>query len=155
MDENITLREYIDLRFSELEQRNAAIRTLLIEATQDREREIERRLLSLNELRSEVLADRALFVTRVAFDAVATRIETFLDRRYYEEQHKALIEKLDMTAAALTGKLDSHIAALADLRTEISSVRSRNAGMVAALGVALTVVTIVMIVVTFVMQQHP
>lgn len=139
----LSYKEYVDLRLTEFEKRNDAIRALMSGAIHDREREMERRLAFLNELRGEVIADRQLFVPKVEFDSLAIRVNATLDRTYYEEQHKALGEKVDR-----------NIADLATLRTEISNVRSRNAGLGTALGVALTLVTIIMIILSFV-NGHP
>lgn len=135
----ITLREYLESRINAIEQRLTSERTLLVHANDARTVELERRLNALNELRNEVLSDRALFVTRDAFEVVASRMATFLLREQYDEQQKGLVDKVDL-----------NVGAIAEVRREISNVRSRNAGYAAALGLALTIITAVMTIIQIV-----
>ncbi len=133
------LREYLELLLREAERRADIQRALLLRSLEERDSQLERRLNTLNELRSEVLTDRALFTPKVAFDTVASRLEHFLTREYYEEQHKGLSEKVDV-----------NVAALAELRREISNLRSRNAGYAAALALAITVFSVILVILQFI-----
>lgn len=132
------VRAHFDAMLSEWDRRLAAERQMLVTGVQERAVEMERRLTALNELRNEVLADRALFVTRAAFDPIAARQETFLRRDYYDDQSKSFADKLDV-----------NVAAIAELRREISNQRSRAAAYAAALGIAVLVMTAVVMVVQF------
>lgn len=129
--ESITLREYVDLRLAELEKRLTGERALLVAANNDRRVELERRLDALNELRNEVLQDRTLFVTKDAFELVATRAGNSVLREYYDEQHRALTDKVALNTAA------------------VANIRSRSAAYAAALGLAVTVLTAIMIIVQY------
>jgi hypothetical protein len=85
-----------------------------------------------------VLADRSQFVSRAAFEPVAARLETFMGRDYYDEQARSFTEKIDL-----------NVAAIADLRREISNQRSRSAAYAAAVGIAVLVMTALVMVVQF------
>lgn len=134
------MREHFELRLVELEKRIGGERALLVAANVERQQEMERRLAALNELRGEVLADRALFVTRDAFEIVAGRIPTFLVREYYDEQHHALAEKVETATASLADKVDLNT-------TAISNIRSRAAAYAAGMGLAITVLTAIVIII--------
>lgn len=136
---SVPLREFLELRINELEKQVRSERALLVGAQAARDAELERRLTALNDLRNEVLSDRSLFVTRDAFEVVANRMGSFLLREYYEDQHRSLGDKVDL-----------NIGAIAELRREISNVRSRNAAYAAALGAAFSIMTIVMVIIQFV-----
>jgi hypothetical protein len=131
-------REYFEAVLAERDRRLAVEREMLATGVNQRAAEMERRLIGLNELRNEVLADRAQFVTRAAFEPVAARQESFLGRDYYLEQAKSLADKLDV-----------NVAAIAELRREISNQRSRAAGYAAAVGIAVVVMTAVILLVQF------
>ena len=133
-----SLRTYFAAMMAESDRRLGVERNMLVTSVQERANEMERRLAALNELRNEVLADRSLFVTRVAFDPIAKRQETFLTRDYYDDQAKSFADKLDV-----------NVAAIAELRREISNQRSRSAAYAAALGVAVVLMTAVVMVVQF------
>jgi len=125
-------RAYLDLRLTELEKRLTGERALLVVANADRQAEMERRLTGLNELRNEVLADRSLFVTKDAFELVSTRAGSSVLREYYDEQHQNLAERVGANAQA------------------IASMRSRSAAYTAAMGMALTLLTAVVIIIQIV-----
>lgn len=127
--EFITVREYVDLRLNELEKRLVGERALLVASNDDRRTEMERRLTALNELRNEVLADRALFVTRDAFGIVADRAGASVLREYFDEQHRSLADKVALNTAA------------------VANIRSRSAAYAAALGLAVTVLTAIILII--------
>ncbi len=124
-----TLREYFDLRMNELEKRLVGERALLVAANADRSAELERRLTLLNELRNEVLADRALFVTRDTFQIVAERLNATLTREYYEQQHEVLNKEVTANTAT------------------IATIRTRSAAFAAAIAICVTVLTAVILVI--------
>ncbi len=142
MNSPITLREYVDLivadlrthfelRLAELEKRMSGERALLIAANNDRQSEMERRLTALNALRSEVLQDRLLYVTKDAFEIVLNRTSASLPREYYETQHEAVERRIAENAAA------------------IATIRSRNAAYTAAIGLAVMALTAIILIVQF------
>lgn len=135
----VSLREFLEWRVDQLEKQFRNEGALVLAAQAARDIELERRLTALNDLRNEVLSDRSQFVTRDAFEVVANQLGTFLLREYYEDQHRSLADKVDL-----------NIGAIAELRREISNVRSRNAAYAAALGAAFSIMTIVMVIIQFV-----
>jgi hypothetical protein len=133
-----SVQAYFEAVLVERDRRLEVEREMLATSVHQRAAEVERRLVGLNELRNEVLADRAQFVTRAAFEPVAARQESFLGRDYYLEQAKSLADKLDV-----------NVAAIAELRREISNQRSRAAAYAAAVGIAVVVMTAVILLVQF------
>jgi hypothetical protein len=96
-----TSREHLLALIGAMDRRLAAERDALTVALQTRAQDMERRLAALNELRNEVLADRALFVTRDAFTIVAERVQAAVTREYYDEQHASLEAKVDINTATI------------------------------------------------------
>lgn len=123
------LYQYLELRISELEKRLLGERELLVASTAARAGELERRLATLNDLRNEVMADRALFVTRDTFQLVLDRLSTIVVREYYDEQHRALAEKVDISTAA------------------IATMRARSAAYAAAVALSLTILTAIVLII--------
>lgn len=110
-DGGISLREYTDLRFADVERR-------IVERGVD----MERRLAALNELRSEVVADRGLLVRR-----------EFLDQRLQSMDAAYEVQRL------------ADLAAIARIGDELRAIQQQSAnlqGRFWALGVGLTVVVV-------------
>lgn len=128
---SVAMREYFELRISEVDRRIVNERALLVVANHDRQAELERRLTALNELRNEVLQDRTLFVTKDAFDIVAQKVSDSITRDYYETQHQSLEKLVSINALA------------------IANMRSRSAAYTAAIGIAVIVLTAVILIVQF------
>ena len=125
-----TSREHVLALIAEMDRRLTGEREQLMVALATRSQDMERRLAALNELRNEVLADRALFVTRDAFSIVAERVQAAVTREYYDEQHASLEAKVDINTAA------------------VAAIRSRSAAYTAGIALAVTVLTAVTIVVS-------
>lgn len=127
----LEIRRYFDLRISEIEKRMMGERAILVSANADRQAELERRLTALNELRTEVLQDRSLFVTKDAFDIVFTKVNAAIPREYYESQHDTLQKVVNTNTTA------------------IANMRSRSAAYTAAIGIAVIVLTAIILIVQF------
>jgi hypothetical protein len=127
----VAQRQWFELRITDMEKWHLEERLLLRAATEGRLDEMTRRLAMLNELRNEVLSDRALFVTRDAFEIVSARVAACVSREYYDEQHRSLTDKVNINTTALL------------------SFRSRSAAYTAAIGLAVTVITAILIVIQF------
>jgi hypothetical protein len=74
--EVVSLKEYIDWRFSEHEKLDEANRKAIADALLKSSLEMERRLLTMNEFREQINRERNTYVTRENFDLRFKPIET-------------------------------------------------------------------------------
>lgn len=66
---NVTLREYVERIFAEQEKESAAAKDAADKALKLATNNLEARLANLNELRAQVVSDRAEYVRRESFDS--------------------------------------------------------------------------------------
>lgn len=145
----VSLREYLELEIrlvrTELDavrERLYSERGILLEMTREREANMERRLNALNELRNEVLKDRNLFITKDTFEAKIDRLDSFLPRDYFDEQHAALKDRVDANADTLK-----------TLQNEVGNLKTRFASYAAAFGASVLLITVLVAVLTFVLRK--
>lgn len=99
----LTLREYVDLRFYELEKRMEQSGTLYLAANAERQASMEKRLEGMNEFRGQLNTQAAAFATRENVDQRIAAVETLTRTLSDANEHR--IGSLEQFQANMQGRM--------------------------------------------------